>query len=132
MRETTMTRNTRRELYAVPATPALTISTDIRPTGGVLVLAGDLDVRSTGELRDALYEHLRVHGSYTGGRVVVDISEVRTVDPTALKVVAAASRRVRRSGGQVVLRGAGPAVRRMLHLTHLIRMIDVERVAVPA
>lgn len=127
-----MTRSTRRELYAVPATPALTISTEIHPTGGVLVLAGDLDVRSTGELRAALYEHLRVHGSYTGGRVVVDISGVHTVDATALKVVAAASRRVRRDGGRVVLRGAGPAVRRMLHLTHLIRMIDVERVAVPA
>ena len=100
-----------------------TSSTDLRETGAVLVLGGDLDVRSTAELRNALYEHLRVHGSYTDGRVLVDISEVTSVDATALKVVAAASRRARRRGGSVVLRGACPAVRRMLHLTHLIRLV---------
>ncbi|MEV5000756.1 STAS domain-containing protein [Nocardioides sp. LML1-1-1.1] len=109
-----------------------TISTDLDTTGAVLVLEGDLDVRSTGEIRAALYEHLRVHGSYTGGRVVVDLSEVTSVDETALKVLAAASRRARRMGGSMVLRGACPAVRRMLHLTHLIRLVELERDPIPA
>jgi anti-anti-sigma factor len=111
---------------------AVTISTDVHRDGAVLVISGDLDVRSTSELRAALYEHLRVHGSYTDGQVVLDVSEVRSVDETALKVLAAASRRARRRGGRVVLRGACPAVRRMLHLTHLIRLIELERLAVPA
>ena len=78
------------------------ISTDLQTTGAVLVLAGDLDVRSTSEIRAALYEHLRVHGSYTDGRILVDLSDVTSIDATALKVLAAASRRARRRGGVVV------------------------------
>jgi anti-anti-sigma factor len=100
---------------------------DISTDGPVLVLGGDLDVRSTGEVRTAVYDHLRVHGSDLDGRVVVDISRVESVDATALKVLAAASRQARRYGVRVILRGACPAVRRMLHLTHLIRLIEVER-----
>ena len=102
-------------------------SVDISTDGPVLVLGGDLDVRSTGEVRTAVYDHLRVHGSDLDGRVVVDISRVESVDATALKVLAAASRQARRYGVRVILRGACPAVRRMLHLTHLIRLIEVER-----
>ncbi|HWJ65052.1 MAG TPA: STAS domain-containing protein [Nocardioides sp.] len=110
-----------------------TISTDVQPAGAVLVLGGDLDVRSTSELRTAVYEHLRTHGTSGSGRILVDISQVRSIDATALKVIAMASRRARRRGGaRVVLRGACPAVRRMLHLTHLIRLIEVERDRVPA
>ena len=47
-----------------------TISTDLQTSGAVLVLAGELDVRSTSEIRSALHEHIRVHGSYTDGRVL--------------------------------------------------------------
>ncbi|HVK30214.1 MAG TPA: STAS domain-containing protein [Nocardioides sp.] len=108
------------------------ISTDLQTTGAVLVLAGDLDVRSTSEIRAALDEHIRVHGSYTDGRVLVDLSDVTSIDETALKVLAAASRRARRRGGAVVLRGSCPAVRRMLHLTHLVRLFELERLPVPA
>lgn len=105
---------------------------DITTDGPLLVLGGDLDVRSTAEVRAAVYEHLREHGDDLDGRVVVDISEVRSVDATALKVLAAASRQAHRYGLRVVLRGACPAVRRMLHLTHLIRLIEVERDRIPA
>ncbi|KRB72874.1 hypothetical protein ASE01_22675 [Nocardioides sp. Root190] len=113
-------------------TAGVTITTDVQAQGAVLVLTGDLDVRSTSELRTAIYEHLRVHGSYTDGQVLLDISGVHSVDATALKVLAAASRRARRHGGRVVLRGACPAVRRMLHLTHLIRLIELERLPISA
>ncbi|HWJ08637.1 MAG TPA: STAS domain-containing protein [Nocardioides sp.] len=109
-----------------------TISTDLHDSGAVLVLAGDLDVRSTSEIRAALDEHLRVHGSATDGRVLVDLSDVTSIDETALKVLAAASRRARRRGGAVVLRGGAPAVRRMLHLTHLVRLFELERLPIPA
>lgn len=100
--------------------------------GPVLVLGGDLDVRSTGEVRAAVYEHLGVHGESLDGHVVVDISAVGSADATALKVLAAASRQAQRYGVRVVLRGASPAVRRMLHLTHLIRVIELEREPIPA
>ena len=98
----------------------------------VLLLAGDLDVRSTGELRAAVHDHIHACGTDLISPVVIDISAVRSVDATALKVIVAASRQAQRYGVRVVLRGARPAVRRMLHLTHLIRLIELEREPIPA
>lgn len=95
---------------------------DIRTDGPTLVLSGDLDVRSTTEVRSALYDHLALHP-----HVVADLTEVEAVDLTALRVLAMASRQAAREGQHLTLRGCGPAVRRMLHLSHLIRVVDVER-----
>lgn len=93
----------------------------------VLRLAGDLDVRSTAAVRSAVHDLLRDQGADLVQPVVVDITAVGSVDATALRVLAAASRQAQRHGVRLVLRGACPAVRRMLHLTHLIRVIEVER-----
>ena len=95
---------------------------DIVNDGPAVLLAGDFDVRSTREVRTALYDALRVHE-----RVVVDLSEVASVDVTALRVLAAASRHASHQGGRLTLRGCNGAVRRLLHLTHLIRLVEVER-----
>ena len=101
---------------------------DIVTDGPTLVLDGDFDVRSTGEVRHAVYDLLRLHE----GDVTIDMSGVDTVDLTALKVLAVASRFAHRGGQRIVLRGASPAVRRMLHLSRLIRLVELEREAVPA
>jgi len=103
-------------------------STVITADGPTLFLAGDFDVRSTGDVRNAIYDQL----SHTAGDLVIDITEVDTVDLTALKVIGAASRRASRAGKRIVLRGACPAVRRMLHLSHLIRVVELEREPIPA
>jgi anti-anti-sigma factor len=101
---------------------------DIMSDGPTLVLSGDFDVRSTWEVRQAIYEHLEGHDE----DVVVDLSGVDAVDLTALKVLAVATRQASRAGHRLTLRGCGPAVRRMLHLSHLIRVVEVERQAVGA
>ena len=101
---------------------------EILSDGPVLHLSGDFDVRSTWEVRTAIYEHLEGHDE----DVVVDLTEVTTIDMTALKVLAVATRRASAAGHRLTLRGCGPAVRRMLHLSHLIRIVEVERVAVSA
>ena len=98
----------------------------------VLVLAGDLDVRSTARLRAAVYDHIRRCGTDLINPVVIDVTDVTSIDATALKVIAAASRQAQRYGVRLVLRGARPAVRRMLHLTHLIRLVELEREPIPA
>ena len=97
--------------------------------GRTLMLSGDFDVRTTSEVRGAINEHLARCGE---GVVFIDMSKVGAVDVTALRVLAAASQRATARGQQMTLRGCGPAVRRMLHLSHLIRVIDVERAAVTA
>ncbi|KAA1420828.1 STAS domain-containing protein [Nocardioides humilatus] len=101
----------------------------IMADGPTLVLSGDFDVRSTSQVRNAVYDHLR---SNDEGAITIDLTEVDTVDLTALKVLAVASRFALRDGQRMVLRGSCPAVRRMLHLTHLIRFFEIEREAISA
>ena len=64
--------------------------------------------------------------------MVVDLTDVTSIDLTALKVLAAATFWAQREGRHITLRGAGPAVRRMLHKSHLIKVVDLERVGVGA
>lgn len=101
---------------------------DIINDGPTLVLAGQFDVRSTMEVRTALYEHI----NGCDHDIVVDLSDVSTVDVTALRVLAAATRQAERQGRHLTLRGCGPAVRRLLHISHLIRVVEVERSAATA
>ncbi len=101
---------------------------EIITDGPTLLLSGDFDVRSTWEVRNAIYDHLEG----CDADVVVDLTDVTTIDLTALKVLAVATRRAGHAGHHLTLRGCGPAVRRMLHLSHLIRVVEVERVAASA
>ena len=96
--------------------------------GSTLVLSGDFDARSTWEVRNALRERL----VGTEQDVVVDLTDVTSIDVTATRVLAYASREATLSGNHVTLRGCGPAVRRMLHLSRLMRFVDVERTAATA
>jgi anti-anti-sigma factor len=96
--------------------------------GHTLVLFGDFDVRSTMEVRSAIHEHL--HGAEQD--LVVDLSGVETLDVTAARVLAYATLEASRSGHHLLLRGCGPAVRRMLHISRLARVVEVERVAASA
>jgi anti-anti-sigma factor len=96
--------------------------------GSTLVLSGDFDARSTWEVRNALRERL----VGTEQDVVVDLTDVNSIDVTATRVLAYASREATLSGNHVTLRGCGPAVRRMLHLSRLMRFVDVERAAATA
>jgi len=96
---------------------------DIVTDGPTLVLSGAFDVRSTWEVRNALHEHIEARSE----DVVVDLTDVESVDVTALKVLAFATRRAAILGRHLTLRGCGPAVRRLLHLSRLIRVVEVER-----
>jgi anti-anti-sigma factor len=90
-----------------------------------LVLHGYFDVRSTGIVREALYDRM---GS-TSGDLVVDLADVEAIDATALRVLAVASRLMEREGRALILRGCSPALRRVLALTRLRRLVTVERAA---
>ena len=100
---------------------------DITRDGSTLVLHGAFDVRSTWEVRTAIYACLE-----SGDDVVIDMTDVSTIDATALRLLAVATRHAWLSGHQLTVRNPGPAVRRMAHLTRLAHAIDVERAAASA
>ena len=90
--------------------------------GNTLELSGSLDVRCIAELRSTVYGLL----DEFDGDVHVDVRRVESVDMTTLKMLAVANRVAERTGQQVVLRGASPGLRRLLHLSHLRSMLPVE------
>lgn len=89
----------------------------------VLELGGSLDARSTPEIRKALHDLLSVPGKV----VVLDLRAVTSADVVALRVIAAASRLASLRGGRVVLRAAPAPVRRLLTVSRLARLVEVER-----
>ena len=75
----------------------------------VVQLSGLLDARLASDTRRRLYE--RIDGAE--GDVVVDLTEVETMDSTVMTVLAVAAIRLRRTGRHVVLRGCPPTLRRL-------------------
>ena len=85
-------------------------------------------MRSTWEVRNAIYERLESDDS----DVVIDMTDVTTIDATALRLLAVATRHAWLTGHHLTVRNPGPAVRRMAHLTRLAHALEVERVAATA
>ena len=88
---------------------------------GTLVLAGRFDGRSTAEVRDLLYARID-----EGGDVVVDLTAVDSIDVAALRLLAAAGALLDREGRTLVLRGCAPAVRRLLAVSRMRTLLQVE------
>lgn len=101
---------------------------DIISDGHILVLHGDFDVRSTSAVRNAIYDRLEGYDD----DIVVDMTGVLTIDATALRLLAVATRHAWLSGHHLTVRNPGPAVRRMAHLTRLAHALEIERAVVSA
>ena len=86
---------------------------------------GDVDYSSLEPLREALLD-ARVAGVR---EIVVDLAEVTFLDSQGLAVILFAHQRQRSVGGSLVLRDPGADVRRLLNVTNLGGVIDVEESA---
>jgi anti-anti-sigma factor len=88
-----------------------------------VVLTGCLDARSVGIVRTALHSAI----DESSGNLVVDFRDVEYIDAVGLGVLAAAHRRIEREGRHLVLCGCSPALRRMLSVTRLTRILHLDR-----
>lgn len=100
----------------------------VSTSGATVILAGRFDVRSTGQVREVLYQQI----NQSRDDVIVDLSGLESIDATALKVLAAATRVMERSGRHLILRGCTPGLRRIIALTRLHRLVQIERGAITA
>ncbi len=97
----------------------------IEDAGQVVRLQGRLDGSGTAAARDAIDEAL-CGGS---GALVVDLSAVELIDATGLGVLVGAHRRASRLGRRLVLRSVPPRLARILLITRLDRVLDMQPAA---
>ena len=79
---------------------------------GTVEVVGDIDMAVGPTLEATL---LQCEAS--AEQLVVDLSEVRFIDSSGLRVLLGASRRAHQRGSTVVLRGVGAEVTRLLEIT---------------
>lgn len=92
-------------------------------TGAVVVdVCGDLDLATVARMRERLENAMAARPQH----LVVDLSACAFVDASALAMLLEAHRRTCRSGGVLTLRGCSPRVLRLLSLTGLRRVFDLE------
>lgn len=88
----------------------------------VVEVAGDLDLASVSRTREQLHEALARRPQ----QLVVDLSGCGFVDASALSMLVDVHRRACSIGGVLTLRGCSSRVLRLLSLTGLRRVFDVE------
>jgi anti-anti-sigma factor len=91
-------------------------------TGATTVIAppAEIDMASAGPLRE------QVLATDADQTIVIDMAEVTFCDSTGLAVLIAAREHVARGAGRLVLRDPGPAVRRLLVITQLEGVFEIE------
>jgi anti-anti-sigma factor len=93
----------------LPAPPGV-ISLDAEPDAAVVHVRADIDAQIAGPLRQALAEAVDQHG-----HVVLDLSDVHTVDPAGLAALIRAHQWARRRDAVVCFAGPSRFVITVLH-----------------
>jgi len=84
----------------------------------ILSLTGEVEVANASQVRDAALKLV------SGGRkyLVVDLSGVEYMDSTGLGTLVGLHKRLREAGGQVLIAGAQPRVRKIFDITGLTQV----------
>ncbi len=88
----------------------------------VVEVVGELDLAAVARVRETLHDALSVRPE----QLVVDLRDCSFIDASALAMLLDVHRRACRSGGALTLRACSPRVLRLLSLTGLRRVFDLE------
>jgi len=104
--------------------PALEFTTGAEDGTVVLAVKGEIDLHTVPELREQLL------GQLTTGTpiVVLDMADVSFIDSTGLSVLITALKRARSLGGDVKLRTPSHQTYKVLELTRLHQVFEIEGV----
>ena len=103
---------------------ALTVTSG--PNHLVVAVNGELDDYTAPALRDRVRKELE---GRAGVELTLDLSNMTFVDSTGLGVLVGIRRRVRETGGTLALSGLTPATTKVLEITGLSRVFDLEEPA---
>ena len=88
----------------------------------IFVVRGDLDVNSSGVLRDAL-----ARADDAGAvALLVDLEETTFMDPFALGILVGAAKKAQAKQGQLRLVAPSEAAGRLLHVTQMDRVFPID------
>lgn len=90
-------------------------------------VTGEIDIATCERLRDAIEPHLG-----RGQRVVLDLSGVRFMDSSCLRVLLQAHTTLTGDGGSLILRNPSDVAQRLLSLSGLTELFDIEAAQPPA
>ena len=106
---------------ADPAPSTLRLDTVTGDERVVIIVRGDVDAATAPQLMAVV--------ETTGEDTTViefDLSEVGFVDSTGIGVIAAAIRRLEKVDGTLHLSSVPPSVMRLLHITDLLRFLEID------
>jgi anti-sigma B factor antagonist len=107
----------------MPDQPASLLDLERATSESVVHLHGEVDLFNASTLRRCL-EELAEAGEQ---RVVVDMADLGFIDSSGLGALVGGMRRLRRAGGEVVLRSPRGQAAKLLEVTGLENVLPVER-----
>ncbi|MBX5466562.1 MAG: STAS domain-containing protein [Firmicutes bacterium] len=88
----------------------------------VVALKGDLDLKSAGELRQALDQLI---DRFPDRDLIIDLTEVEFVDSSGLGVILGRYKRLSARGRSLQLTGVRPPVRTVLDLAGIAKLVTI-------
>ena len=102
--------------------PSLSLRTYARDESVRVALGGELDLSSAISFDEALR---RIEGEHPDEPLVLDLSSLKFLDSTGLRLIVAAHTRAKRAGRRLVIVEGTAAVQRIFRLTGVDSRLDV-------
>jgi anti-sigma B factor antagonist len=97
--------------------------TEVRDGVATVALTGDIDLVTTGEIEHAVADVLTCHPL---DEVVLDLADVVFMDSTGLRMLWSIRQMAQQASARLVLRTPSDAVMRLLRLTGMHRIFQIE------